>query len=73
MPDKGSKRLSDERALARWNNEGGAPRSGDLSARTRPRRPLMRSRKEVREKMEELGYRVPDPQPSARLRRGHKS
>jgi hypothetical protein len=47
MPDKELNRPSDERALARWNNEGGAPRSGDLSARTRPKRRVPGRRPQV--------------------------
>jgi hypothetical protein len=27
------------KAIARWNNEGGAPASGDVSVRKRPKRP----------------------------------
>jgi hypothetical protein len=27
------------KAIARWNNEGGAPEAGDVSVRKRPKRP----------------------------------
>jgi hypothetical protein len=43
MTVKAKKPLSNSeqkaKALARWDNEGGAPASGDRSARKRPKRP----------------------------------
>jgi hypothetical protein len=39
MAEKHPKRKSADKALANWNNEGGAPASGDLSTRTHPKRP----------------------------------
>jgi hypothetical protein len=39
MIDKHPKKPNDTKALARWNNEGGAPASGDVSTRKkRPKR-----------------------------------
>jgi hypothetical protein len=37
MADKHPKKRSDAKALARWSNEGGAPASGDMSMRKRPK------------------------------------
>jgi len=43
MSDKAKKPPNDAemkvRAISRWNNEGGAPASGDVSTRKRPKRP----------------------------------
>ena len=39
MADKHPKKPNDTKALARWNNEGGAPASGDVSNRKHPKRP----------------------------------
>jgi hypothetical protein len=39
MAVKHPKKPTDARSLARWNNEGGAPASGDVSNRKHPKRP----------------------------------
>ena len=39
MADKHPKKPRDDKALATWNNEGGAPASGDVSTRKRLTRP----------------------------------
>src|SRR5918993_3073913 len=39
MAEKHPHKPNDAKALARWNNEGGAPASGDVSTRKLPKRP----------------------------------
>jgi hypothetical protein len=39
MAEKHPKKPDETKALARWNNEGGAPASGDVSTRKHPKRP----------------------------------
>src|SRR4051812_1232795 len=38
MAEKHPKKPNDAKALARWNNEGGAPATGDVSTRKLPKR-----------------------------------
>src|SRR5215204_6241206 len=65
MTDKHPQRPSNEKALARWNNEGGAPKSGDLSVlthRKRPRDPNQLAKMPIDPVAGEIEDREPTPE-----------
>jgi hypothetical protein len=74
MTDKPTKRPNDPKATGRWENEGGAPRAGDISEQRahakRPRDPNQLAKTIVGIATGEITDEPAEPQVSALARKG---